>query len=323
MQEIKPNFKLKPNELFISSSLLNNIIKSTNIKKAILEETTSELWYETLHGYGNVTFKNNIQYSGNLRYGILSNEDPEKPCTIIFPNGTKYMGTMLNNEITGVGEYIFSNGSTYTGSVLNGLRDGEGIFQSIDGIIYEGEWKRGLKHGKGKIVQGNMELEGEWKEGVICGKCRIQWKSGNIFEGELADNKLNGNGYMVWNDKKEKYTGRWKNNLQSGLGIHIWYDNKLSNNKFFRDRYVGQWKEGMRDGYGKFFYSNGSIYEGYWKNDKKEGFGILFFQDRTKISGIFKNDIIINNLQNKVNNLNNQTNSPKNESQIIFGMTIN
>ena len=315
MQEIKPNFKLQPNELFISSSLLNNIIKSTNIKKAILEETTSELWYETLHGYGNVTFKNNIQYSGNLRYGILSNEDPEKPCTIIFPNGTKYTGTMLNNEITGVGEYIFSNGSTYTGSVLNGLRDGEGIFQSIDGIIYEGEWKRGLKHGKGKIVQGNMELEGEWKEGVICGKCRIQWKSGNLFEGELADNKLNGNGYMVWNDKNEKYTGRWENNLQSGLGIHIWYDNKLSNNKFFRDRYVGQWKEGMRDGYGKFFYSNGSIYEGYWKNDKKEGFGILYFQDRTKISGIFKNDILINNLQNKVNNLNNQTNSPKNESK--------
>ena len=314
MQEIKPYFKLKPNEQFISSSLLNNIIKSTNIKKAILEETTSELWYETLHGYGNVIFKNNIKYSGNIKYGLLSNEDPEKPCTIIFPNGTKYTGTMLNNEITGEGEYIFSNGSTYSGSVLNGLRDGEGIFQSVDGIIYEGEWKKGLKHGKGRIIQGNMEMEGEWKEGVICGKCRIKWKSGNLFEGELAHNKMNGNGYMVWNDKNEKYTGRWKDNLQNGLGIHIWYDNKQSNNKYFRDRYVGQWREGMRDGYGKFFYSNGTTYEGYWKNDKKEGFGLFSFQDRTKIFGAFKNDILINNLQNLINNTNNQ-NSQANTSK--------
>ena len=298
MQEYKPNFKLKPNELYISSSLLNNIVKKSDIKKAIIEETTSELWYETLHGYGSLTFKNNIQYKGNLRYGILSNEDPEKPCEIIFPNGAKYTGTMINNEITGEGEYIFSNGATYKGNVLNGLRDGKGIFHSSDGIIYEGEWKKGLKHGKGKITQGNMELEGEWKEGVICGKCRINWKSGNIFEGELVDNKLHGNGYMIWNDKNEKYTGRWENNLQNGLGIHIWYDNKLGNNKFFRDRYVGQWKDGKREGYGKFFYSNGSIYEGYWKNDKKEGFGILYVYDRNKIIGVFKNDIFITELKN-------------------------
>ena len=316
--EIKPNFKLQPNELFISSSLLNNIIQKTDIKKAIVEETTSELWYETLHGYGSITFKNNIQYSGNIRYGILSNEDPEKPCTIVFPNGTRYTGTMLNNEITGEGEYIFSNGSTYTGQVVNGLRDGKGIFQSNDGIIYDGEWKKGLKHGKGKIIQGGMEMEGEWKEGVIWGKCRINWKSGNLFDGELVDNKLNGNGYMVWNDKNEKYTGRWENNLQNGLGIHIWYDNKMSNNKFFRDRYVGEWKEGKRDGYGKFFYSNGSIYEGYWKNNKKEGFGILSFQDRTKILGAFKNDILLVNLSlpnpntnNLQNNSNSSSSSPK------------
>ena len=304
MQEYKPNFKLKPNELYITSSLLSNIIKTSDIKKAIIEETTSELWYETLHGYGSINFKNKVQYSGNLRYGILNNEDPEKPCTITFPNGTKYTGTMLNNEITGEGEYIFSNGSTYTGSVLNGLRDGKGIFQSVDGIIYDGEWKKGLKHGKGKIIQGNMEMEGEWKEGVIWGKCRINWKSGNLFDGELVDNKLCGNGYMVWNDKNEKYTGRWENNLQNGLGIYIWYDNKLGNLKFFRDRYVGYWKDGKREGYGKFFYSNGTIFEGYWKNDKKEGFGIYYFQDRTKILGVFKNDILINNLQNKLVGIN-------------------
>ena len=126
-----------------------------------------------------------------------------------------------------------------------------------------------------------MELEGEWTNGILNGKCRIRWKSGNIFDGQLLNNKMDGNGYMIWFNKNEKYTGMWKNNLQNGYGIHIWYDTK-NENKFFRDRYVGQWKDGKRDGYGIFYYSNGNIYEGQWKDNKKEVFGIFYYQDRTK-----------------------------------------
>ena len=314
---MRQNFKLKPSENFISTALLKNLIKTTDIPKAIVEETTSELWYETLNGVGKIEFKNNITYEGNLRYGILDTQDASDPCVLTFPDGTKYCGTMKNGEITGEGEYTFSNGATYTGQVLNGLRHGKGIYKS-EGILFEGEWKNGLKHGKGKIKQEGMELEGEWDEGVLKGKCRIKWKTGNIFEGELVNNKMCGNGYMIWYDKGEKYTGQWDNNLQNGFGIHIWYDSNQEM-KYFRDRYVGQWKDGKRDGYGKFFYSNGNIYEGYWKNNKKEGFGILSFQDRTKYIGNFKDDIMIDNLpkdqlnymlnQNKNNNNNNDNNN--------------
>ena len=76
---MRQNFKLYPTDSFISSSLLNNLIRTTNIPKAIVEETTSELWYETLHGYGTIEFKNNLTYEGNLRYGILDNDDPDNP----------------------------------------------------------------------------------------------------------------------------------------------------------------------------------------------------------------------------------------------------
>ena len=297
MTDSKQNFKLNPNEIFISSSLLNNIIRNTNAKKVIIEEATSELWYETYNGEGTVQFKNNMQYKGNLHFGMIDNPNPDFPCTLIFPSGTKYIGTMKNNEITGKGQYIFSNGSSYSGEVLNGLRHGKGIFKTTDGIIYDGDWKLGLKHGNGKLIQGEMELEGKWIEGVISGKCRIKWKSGNIYDGQISENKMNGNGYMIWFDKNEKYVGKWEDNLQNGFGIYIWYDNKISINKFFKDRYVGEWKEGKRDGYGVFFYSNGSIYEGYWKNDKKEGFGILSFQERTKIIGLFHNDIFFSDLK--------------------------
>ena len=315
---MRQNFKLQPTDNFISSALLNNLIRTTNIPKAIVEETTSELWYETLHGYGTIEFKNDLTYEGNIRFGILDNDDPDNPCILNFPDGTKYTGTMKNGEITGEGTYTFSNGSTYTGEVLNGLRHGKGVFQSLDGIYYEGEWRNGLKHGKGKVKQEGMELDGEWEEGVLKGKCRIKWKSGNVFEGELNDNKMCGNGYMIWFNKLEKYSGQWDNNLQNGFGVHIWYDIKQEM-KYFRDRYIGQWKDGKREGYGKFFYSNGSIYEGYWKNNKKEGFGIFTFQDRTKYIGNFKDDIMIDNLsKEQVNSLinpnsnNNNTNTNNN-----------
>ena len=297
MTETKQNFKLHPNDLFISSTLLNNIIKKTTAKKVIIEEATSELWYETYNGEGTIQFKNSMQYKGNLHFGLIDNPDQDFPCTLIFPSGTKYIGTIKNNEITGTGQYFFRNGSSYSGEVLNGLRHGKGIFKTADGIVYDGDWKLGLKHGNGRLIQGEMELEGAWVEGKISGKCRIKWKSGNIYDGQISDNKMNGNGYMIWFDKNEKYVGKWEENLENGLGVYIWNDNKISINKFFKDRYVGEWKEGKRDGYGIFFYSNGSIYEGYWKDDKKEGFGILSFQERTKISGLFHNDIFFCDLK--------------------------
>ena len=151
----RQNYKLTPKEKFISSKLLENLITETDINKAIVEEMNSELWFETLHGYGKVKFKNLVEYTGSLHYGILESES-DKPCTIVFPNGTSYTGTMKQNQITGEGVYKFPNGSTYTGQVLNGLRNGYGTFTSQNGIQYEGEWRKGLKHGKGKIIQGNM-----------------------------------------------------------------------------------------------------------------------------------------------------------------------
>ena len=78
-----------------------------------------------------------------------------------------------------------------------------------------------------------MELEGEWVNDIINGKCRIKWKSGNFFDVKLENNKMNGNGYMVWKNKNEKYTGMWKDNLQNGYGIHIWYDSKNENKYLF------------------------------------------------------------------------------------------
>lgn len=283
------SFKLEKGDKFISLKLLNNIIKETDIQKAVVEEENSELWFETLNGFGTVFFTNNITYKGYIKYGLLESISEEQLSTITFPDGTKYVGTVRNNQITGKGTYYFPEGSEYTGDILNGLRHGYGKYDSNTGVVYEGEWFHGLKHGKGKIIQGNMILEGEWVNGVIEGKGRIKWKNGNAYDGDIHENKMNGNGYMIWYNYNEKYVGQWTENSQNGFGIFIWYEHK-GDLKLLRNRYVGEWVNGIRNGFGFFYYSNGSYYEGYWKNDMREGFGIFTDTDRRQTIGYYKED---------------------------------
>ena len=289
----REHFKLFPKEKFISTSLLDSIIEKTDLNKVLVEESNSELWYETINGFGNITFKNKVQYLGTVKYGILHNENIQNPCKLTFPNGIVYEGQMNNNQISGEGKFFFPDGSEYTGGVLNGLRHGKGTFKAKNGTIYSGEWKFGLKDGEGKEEQEQISIEGNWKKGSMNGKSRIKWKSGNLFCGNLIDNKMNGDGYMVWYNKNEKYSGFWKENKQNGAGIYIWYNGR-GMQKFFRDRYVGEWKNGKRNGFGIFYYTNGCIYEGFWKNNKKEGFGILYFPNRTFFKGCFKEDNKVN-----------------------------
>jgi hypothetical protein len=86
---MRQNFKLKPSENFISTALLKNLIKTSTIPKAIVEETSSELWYETLNGAGTIEFKNKVTYEGNLHYGILDTQEVSTPCNLSFADGTQ------------------------------------------------------------------------------------------------------------------------------------------------------------------------------------------------------------------------------------------
>jgi hypothetical protein len=175
--------KLNDDDKYIPYSLLEQLIKETDIPKEMIEEEYSELWFETLTGKGKVVFDNNIQYNGNVRYGLF--ESGDEPASIIFTDGTRYEGDVHNNQLTGNGVFYFPTGATYHGEVLNGLRHGQGIYTSQEGNRYEGSWKNGLLDGYGTYTTPYSEYEGEWKEGSKHGKGRIKWESGNVYEGEL------------------------------------------------------------------------------------------------------------------------------------------
>ena len=102
---------------------------------------------------------------------------------------------------------------------------------------------------------------------------------------------------MIWFNENKKYSGEWKNNIQDGFGVEIWFETK-GEHKYLFNRYIGEWKNGKRNGYGIFFYSNGAKYEGTWKDNNKEGFGIFSFNDGRKLVGLFKGDIFCGNTQN-------------------------
>lgn len=108
---LKKNIKINNKEAFIPFNLIENILRETDVEKVTIEEEQSELYYETLTGYGKLFFKNNSAYEGNVRFGILDSGEENKKSSIVFANGTKYEGEIRNNQITGVGQYTFNTGS--------------------------------------------------------------------------------------------------------------------------------------------------------------------------------------------------------------------
>jgi len=101
--------KITNKESYIPLKLMENIIKTTDIKTVVIEEEQSELCFDTLNGHGKIVFNSNGVYEGGVKFGIL--DSMGKVSTLTFPDGTKYEGDIKNNQLTGNGTYHFTTGS--------------------------------------------------------------------------------------------------------------------------------------------------------------------------------------------------------------------
>lgn len=134
-------------------------------------------------------------------------------------------------------------------------------------------------------------------------------KDGNIYEGEIKNNKMNGFGIMTYKTSYNlvKYEGDWKDDKKSGKGTLIFksgsiYEGDWTNNKreghgvmnYFKQNkyitYVGDWKGDKKNGQGTMIYSNGDVYEGNWDNNKMCGQGIMTYYGGDKYEGNWKDD---------------------------------
>ena len=82
--------------------------------------------------------ENNAQYYGfwntatNLRDGSG---------VMIWPDGSRYDGTWVNNKANGKGRLIHADGDIYEGQWENDKANGKGTYIHQDGAVYEGDWE--------------------------------------------------------------------------------------------------------------------------------------------------------------------------------------
>ena len=98
----------------------------------------------------------------------------------------------------------------------------------------------------GEVNSSVLRKDTQNKEKVITGKSpernKIQYKNGDVYEGEFVKGKRQGEGTYIFSDG-EKYSGQWFQDQQHGRGV--------------------------------FTFKNGNVYDGLWYKDYQQGHGIM------------------------------------------------
>ena len=121
----------------------------------------------------------------------------------------------------------------------------------------------------GKIIIDNCIYEGELAENKINEvNGKLTFKNGEMYIGQLKNDRYNGKGVLYYKKNKAKYEGDFLEGKYDGKGKLI-YENK--------EYYIGQFKKGKKDGFGEEYYNNNKLkYKGGFKNNLYNGEGILF-----------------------------------------------
>ena len=161
--------------------------------------------------------------------------------------------------------------------------------------------RKSTKDGKRvyKLKDGTKVI-GEWSDNNLNGKGRIEYPSGEIYEGNFIEQKRNGFGNYKFKNG-DQYIGEWLNDKPNGKGKYKWANGDVYHGDFeesfqtgkgifeFKggEKYVGEFLNSEKHGKGKFYYLNGNIYDGMWANDNMHGTGILYFKNGDRYEGEF------------------------------------
>ena len=122
----------------------------------------------------------------------------------------------------------------------------------------------------------------------------IEYKSGNVYKGEVVFSKPHGFGTKTYPNGK-KYVGEFKDGEKYGIGVEY-----LKNGSF----YLGEWEKNVKSGHGIYtkMYDLGSstIYNGKWKDNKKDGEGIHYYTNRTFYAGLWVKGELVDELSRDV-----------------------
>lgn len=119
------------------------------------------------------------------------------------------------------------------------------------------------------------------KEPAVKAKIeRIEYASGNVYEGEMKDGLRNGVGTFRWSNG-DVYIGEYVNDVRQGKGKFLYASGNV---------YEGDFFNGNFHGYGVFRWADGDVYEGEWKNDERHGNGKYIYADGSYYTGVWENN---------------------------------
>ena len=194
----------------------------------------------------------------------------------------------------------------YKGEWKNGNFHGKGVLKEAWGGIYFGDFKNNLADGYGR----QEEVDGTWWEGEVKDdrlNGQAQYYSSRskcLSKGNFVDFDLNGKGEIIC-ESGYKALGNFKNDELDGQGIEI-YSNGTKKEGQFIDGYLNgkgeiHWKSGSYesgnfvngelDGKGIYITKNGNKYVGDFKNGNFHGQGTYTWADGEKYIGGFEDDI--------------------------------
>ena len=162
--------------------------------------------------------------------------------------------------------------SSFTNICLSGnCVNGKGSFQDTVGNKYVGDFKNGNRSGNGKMnyVSGNI-YNGSWVDNKMSDKGKFTLKNGAEYNGEFKNDTYEGNGEFKWANG-DIYNGDWVSGKKSGYGKQI-----LTNG----NNYEGDFLKDKMNGRGTYKFASGHVYIGEFKNDQYEGYGELKYAEK-------------------------------------------
>ncbi len=114
-------------------------------------------------------------------------------------------------KVPGFITYTWPNGDKYEGQMLRDQMHGRGIFTCAKGYVYTGEFKHGKPNGLGKLVYDNGDkYEGSFLDDMLHGQGKYSYANGDCYRGEFASDLPHGHGvYVLANGSV--YSGKWEN----------------------------------------------------------------------------------------------------------------
>jgi len=210
--------------------------------------------------------------------------------TIVYTDGTRYEGGVLDSKWHNRGKCFYANGDIYEGEVDNDALNGVGTLIYANGDKYIGQFKDDQRHGRGCYTSWNNDMyEGDFEHDQRSGNGRYVMACGDKYEGQFLNGLPNGKGGLFF------LLPFFPSSLPSWLLLTVgslWpvftFENGATYKGDFVDDqfhgkgefvspqglcYKGDFVMGQKHGKGSYHWPNGDVYEGDIHEGKPHGQG--------------------------------------------------